>query len=553
MDKEYNKYYNKIIASFKTSYETTIKAISPEEHREISFYIPSLFRRWYYSAFIDESLTSPANLIHNLNLKFDENEDCFPHIRYSFNDLENPVFYIEKTDYDIENHPIFDDALTLLKRCSPIISLNELLETKDESLFDDLTVRDIGYVNYLISILINLGLLKKAPSINTFTYRPAKDAEKFFDDDKFEMLEKIVNATVSVFIGELADFLPVNEQFKKTMCDLVLKAQDTENIFDKLFSMLGLDMADVFNIDTSSIESGFDNVDFDINEADESDLMKHALVTGTFFIGVALDKHFLTPFSYYLQLFRPLYTLAFNMEEEMQMILEFKGDGEDSPMSLYSPCSFYSLTALGKKYSEKIKRTVKARVFKVKKFGDAPEFDMSEPISSSKTELLRLIDMVLSLASADKFEQNLFESPFASFDPDAPNILEVKIKIARDKRFWQSYFIPDTTSLDNFHKFISESFGFISDNVYYFTLPNSKGKTKIGGELTLKQLNLSNGFKFSYSLCDTVENYTGKADLNNPVTDFEIEVVYVVPDFIGNLDFKFLKASKLYNNALKKD
>jgi hypothetical protein len=75
-------------------------------------------------------------------------------------------------------------------------------------------------------------------------------------------------------------------------------------------------------------------------------------------MGILFDKYFLTPYGYYFKLINPYYGMPFDMVNEFMFIDSLAEDYgeiylEDYEDIMYSPCTSYSLSKLGREYYEK--------------------------------------------------------------------------------------------------------------------------------------------------------------------------------------------------------
>jgi hypothetical protein len=113
--------------------------------------------------------------------------------------------------------------------------------------------------------------------------------------------------------------------------DILKKPMETDDIFQCVYDTIGFSLDDLADAD---IDGSLDGVDA-------------AFLSGTFMMGIVLDKYFFTPFSYYLRFIRLDYVLPFDFSQELTYFLETYDTESDLSASFFAPCSKYTFTALG--------------------------------------------------------------------------------------------------------------------------------------------------------------------------------------------------------------
>jgi hypothetical protein len=109
---------------------------------------------------------------------------------------------------------------------------------------------------------------------------------------------------------------------------------ETDEIFDRAYQMLGISLEDMFGM----------------SPEDDLDEMEAAFLSGTYIMGVAIDRYFHMPFSYFLKLIRPHYMLPFDFGSEIIDFLDSPFEEDELYSNFFAPCSRYLLTDLGLRY-----------------------------------------------------------------------------------------------------------------------------------------------------------------------------------------------------------
>jgi hypothetical protein len=129
--------------------------------------------------------------------------------------------------------------------------------------------------------------------------------------------------------------LPENlftDHFVRTMLTDPL---ETDSLFERVYDILGYTLEDLVDLSMNPEGPDFESED-------------GLFLAGTFMMGIVMDRHFYTPFGYYLKLIKPHYVLPFDFENEMADFLSSNTTGEPEIFTaFYAPCSSYTLTDLG--------------------------------------------------------------------------------------------------------------------------------------------------------------------------------------------------------------
>jgi hypothetical protein len=116
--------------------------------------------------------------------------------------------------------------------------------------------------------------------------------------------------------------------------DILRNPMETDEIFQCVYETIGFSLDDLVEPEM----------------AEDMDGLDAAFLSGTFMMGILLDKYFFTPFSYYLRLIRPRYILPFDFEQELGYFVDAYESDNDVTAAFFAPCSEYTFTALGLSY-----------------------------------------------------------------------------------------------------------------------------------------------------------------------------------------------------------
>ncbi|MDR1704273.1 MAG: plasmid pRiA4b ORF-3 family protein [Clostridiales bacterium] len=524
---EYNNLINIITQLFIRRWNNGLKKMrSPKSRMLVRRYMPAIFRRWYFSALIEDSHLTPANLVEALN-----GEYGFPALRTprplgQKNDKPGQGPSFELADFNGDTHPFVDDMRYFLDSLNPAFDATALREGRIRTL-TGLSQDDPGYLEFLLEACVRLKLIKLTPSIKNDIGLVNGSYKRFFDNSPTVILRRVIDAATDLTVQRLSEILPIKKTFKSKLISYLKRPKSIDKIFDDIFYDSGIDILKLFEdfsqnsslmADLMSIAlDGADIKDFedhDLNNPgidsasaqgnDDTELnMQAEIMTGAFFLGVELDKCFLTPLGYYLRVIQPMYIIPFDVEEELESIGDMlKGMDEPAPL-IHAPCSEYTLTGLG----NLIMNTTAAST--APNAQDAPVRPQS-PADYGLPEGPALKKFIQSLESI------IGEASQAMYSEERPsNILALKLLDEKEPRLWINAEIPQEYTLSSLHLFITRIFNKPEGNDYSFFTggkENPFSEYKPGGgpgrqtdRVTLADLILGQGDELLY--CSyTVDN-----------------------------------------------
>ncbi|MCL2421637.1 MAG: hypothetical protein FWD03_07260 [Defluviitaleaceae bacterium] len=473
MSDPYTGYADAINQQFIKPFEAIVKACGKGQAGKLLPCLPNIYRRWYYSALVENTYLTPANLFESLNRQYGRLPNLSPNVRLKPEAKYAGVDFLYQ-EYSKNNHPVVGDFRRIIEFCQPDIALTETNELPDNLALEAsklLHMCDPFYASFLAGIALEMGFLVKIPSIHANRYQLVRGTEtqvaEISDD---EMFDKIVQATLSHASKSLSDIVPTpGLLFDEEYVTGILKEPiETDFIFQRLFDNVGADM-DMDELD-----------DLDIFE--EMEMLDMAVIQGTFLMGVFLDKYFLTPFGHYLKLIRPVYMLPFDFKNEISVFLEATADDNDDEVGLafYAPCSRYYLTELGLEYfNVKPNHANYLDIENKLLFSDISALFEKTPAKMSDIQHIRAI--------SEAFEQE-------------HRIYSIKVKYLSEPRLWLNIDVSDITNLHRLFLELAYYFDLDKNAEYTFypdeaenpfmayASPNQLRRTKKASEATLEEL-----------------------------------------------------------------
>lgn len=334
---------NRFVTAFWVAYENLFKdaslfgndELAHKYHMVILRNVPILYSKWLFSALIEETLLTPANLL-SAQMEYSNSESSVCSQIYLKSGSATDVFFEFKlTSYDINSHPVIEDLQIFCEHCADGYDLNQNDNYYDYSLLKRFSVPTRQYVSFLADLSLNLKLIKKLPSINSTKVQLTPVSKLFFKKSASDILTAIVKCTIDECVEQFSHMMPVNTYFKKSLFDMLYNPAPTEEFFKLVLSDINIDFEQFIEL-THSYE--------DLNEL-FSGMMD--LTSATFGIGIAFDKYFLTPFGAYLKLIQPVYLLPCSLEYEIRNLINCVDESVSEDTAIYSPCSGYFLTGIG--------------------------------------------------------------------------------------------------------------------------------------------------------------------------------------------------------------
>ncbi len=329
---------DRLTACFISGFENAYRQLKGVGKGTIMEYLSQMFKKWYYSALIEDTVLTPACV----NEYCGKSENVYPVLRTSsFQRLGK--LETENIVYSIDDHPICSDIRLIVKAFEGGMLLDDDLYMSQEDIkkLKGISMNDKSYILYLVMLATDMGFIEKMPSVgvNMFcTTEEADELDEIYDDDLLYLLfikaADIASSFLSDnFLGE--DFYVSHEN----ILEWLENPEPVDKIFEKAYGDIALDITDSFAMeDMSDVES--------------------ELTAKAYARGVSFDKWFLTPFCYYFRFIDMTYMYEFSFRDEITYFFnacainkEFK-DESIMDSVIYSPCTLYKLSRLGAEFFE---------------------------------------------------------------------------------------------------------------------------------------------------------------------------------------------------------
>lgn len=485
-EKSINKLLDVFFSGFKSLYETAEK----DEKDMLLKICPSLFRKWFYSALIDDTPLTPANLLRSIT----ENGLCIS-VKAFYDDSKNICFDYEKRFDSSEESIFINDIKYLCQKCIPAgeydFSSTENIFSLSEN-FENAFIKDGYYISYISLIAQKLGLISPMASINTVKYQVNNDVyNELFSLPPVEIHKKSVDIVLDIFIENISKQFqaPVSLFNKYKLLDIIKTSCITDEIFAYVYTAMGFDFEKIADLGQNA----------SLSEEDE------ALVSSVLFLGVLIDKWLITPLGYYMGLLSPAYASPYSFSEDYDYIRPVLTTGCDLSFELFAPANYYVLTDKGEEVFGCTQKNKKS--FTVN--GKVTDTDLDEIIQAYD-----IFTSVFSSSITKKQKSN--------------KIYRLKISFKNDSSLWKILEMPHKSTLSDLKEKINMFFGFPDSDSYGFEYNGNIYKTgekfkfiNSAEKITLDSLMLStesrmvfsNGFDKSLDLDITVEDIT-KAEKN---------------------------------------
>ena len=505
----------KLHALFDINFMEAYQQANPRKRRRIMPYMQSIYRRWYYSALIEETPLTPANLLEAICVHYGHTGAIYPvaHIR---NKTKLTGIDIQLLEYSLDNHPIVADMQLLMDYCTPHIDLHE------SHMFSTVQAMEVGglvslndplYAAFLLEIALEMKLIAKVPSVGVTRFKPNPDIDAIMAASPKDIFRGIVTAAITIASKGLQNLvmLPDSLFTQSYIRNLLMTPTTTDDIFAKVYELLGYDMDEVMNLTMN--EDGDDIGDLDLD-----------LLAGTFMTGVLLDKFFFTPFGHFMKLIRPLYILPFEFRNEVTDYVDTCDDPEEGAIAFFAPCSSYTLTDLGLEYLG-LEKT------------DDNYFD-----AAASTPFGQMKDTIFSskeaLAVFAEIARHLTPMPY---DPLPEDIYTFRVRLASDTAIWAHVQMPSDSTLDDMYVEIVDCLGLKdnSDYIFYhdktenpFAEYTSQRRAKRGrktSDTTLEELD----FQHQKQMLLVAYNQALPFGDEAPTLHLQLEMMHIKPPEVG--------------------
>ncbi|MDO4300226.1 MAG: hypothetical protein Q4D26_02405 [Clostridia bacterium] len=421
--------------SFLMEFESIYKSIRIKGKGCLIEYISAFFRKWYYSALIEDTIITP-NCIAEYGAGA---EYVYPVIKSkTINRIGS--LNISNIKYSLDNHPICFDFRGLVENFKNGIALDAdfKMDFCDIKKIDNITNYDSNYITYLFMLGMDLGYIEKMPSVGVSMYCTTGTADELDSISNKDLLIKLTEAAIKISASFLSDdFMGENYIVTESVIREWLKnPEPIDKIFEEAYGEIALEISDSILIE-------------------DMDEMERLITAKTYARGIILDKWFLTPFSYYFRFIDTTYMYEFSFYDEMMFLINavetnkvFKEETIiDS--AVYSPCTMYKLSKLGSDYFE-------------------IEYEDKIPYIFKNMKAEDILDAAIGNYEDGRFKiLNAYEPEF--------DVYNLRITDAEND-LWFNLEVKENMTLDNLHVYITNIFQtpvIICQSYRFYKLPAS--------------------------------------------------------------------------------
>ena len=436
---EYDNTINYFMELFDRCFYDSFSKLKKGQQSKVSNYLLSFFRRWYYSALIDDTLLSPANFVSELSRVHGKHVFSQPIISGEGEGGEAP----RMLQYSTECHPVVDDLKVFVDYCMPDIEVNEDLLVSEKDMFliaERVSIRDPFYVEYLNLLAIYFDILRDAPSIHSRHARVSENYDKLYSKSQKEIFFEIYEMTAKISASQINHVLPLNKGIINTayIFELLKNPVTTDSLFEKIYSSLGIDIAAFLEHDE------MDDIDLDEEGLDE---FYHMVMSSTFFLGITFDKYFHTLFGFYLKIITPEFLIPYDFDADFKFFIDVIKESGDLETALFSPCTYFHLTEFGKVVTGSN--------------GENPRGENVPGPFDDKLSIERAVKMIKIMYGDEEADADEVRSIVSDIFglPEITDIYEIKVSYMSDKKFWMALEIVPVNPLSILFLEICAAFG----------------------------------------------------------------------------------------------
>lgn len=469
---------------FTYSFGEAISTFTQTEQRKLLTLSPTFFKKWFFSAFFEDTVLSPANILNSYLVK---NKNEVAYFSYKVNSSlkgDNKYTYNISVD-SVACHSFINNLVELTEYCFPVGTFEEggmFPLAIPTSLGKKLTIADGFYFEYLMLMARRFNLITAMPSINTCKYQKnVKQCENFFLQGNKQILTLLTDAVFEIFEQKFAEMLqlPYKVINSSIMKSFLKECETTDDIYDKVYSTLGFD---------------FDKM-LKMAEVSSLSAENETLMSSAYFMGTVLDKWFFSPLGDYFKLLTPLYSVSYDFMNELDYVRPILLTGCDVSADVFSPCNYFSLTPIGEE------------ILGYK--NSNPKFqNISEDFGQQQIQLF-----LNSTLHIDRIKLTNY-----TMKNNSREIYTLKVKYMDDPSLWKTMQVPVDYTISKLYNLIATYFGFYKNNDYVFSIL-SKNKTTTSNS----QINRESHFRLEELLHS---NNLILSDSFDNFPDLEVSLVY---------------------------
>lgn len=470
---------------FSHSFGEALSTFTQTEQRKLLVLSPTFFKKWCFSAFFEDTVLSPANILNSYLIK-DKNEVAYFSYKVNSSAKGNNKYTYHISIDSVACHSFISNLIELTEYCFPVgtfeeggmfpLAIPDLLAKK-------LTITDGFYFEYLMLMAQRFNLITAMPSINTCKYQKnVKKCESFFNQSNKQILTLLTDEVFEIFNEKFAEILqlPYKVINSSIMKAFLKESVTTDDIYDKVYSALGFDFDKMLKMSEISLLSP------------ENEM----LMSSAYFMGTVLDKWFFSPLGDYFKLLTPLYSISYDFMNELDYVRPILLTRCDVSADIFSPCNYFSITPIGEE---------------ILSFENTnPRFqNISEDFSQQQIQLF-----LNSTLHADRIKITNYV-----IQNNNREIYTIKVKYTEEPKMWKTIQVPVDYTISKLFNLIATYFGFYKSDDYTFIIQNKNTATT-----SHSQINNTSRFRLNELLHSN--NLLLSDGLNN-FPDLEISLVCV--------------------------
>ena len=341
MDKPYFNYVKTLHSHFENGFMEIYRDLNKSTRRKILPHLHAIYRRWYYSTFVESTPFSPANFMSSICEYFEQEADIYPYpkLRTPSKVMGVDVYV---TEFSCENHPITADIAIVMEYAGPVIDIHEddcLMINQAAELAIMLSLKDASYAAFLFEMAMRMGLFEKVPALYVNRLQVSEKWDQVSKMQCRELLKQVLSTAIEYASSGIHRSCPLPNPVltPSFFHSLLINPISVEEVVFNTFKQNGFNLADAMSHNI---------LEQDVDEIDEDDESAN-LVYSAHMLGLAIDKYFLTPLGHFLRIVRPMYFFPLAFDDEIFGYAQLEDDPINKFFAFCAPAANFKLTRLG--------------------------------------------------------------------------------------------------------------------------------------------------------------------------------------------------------------
>lgn len=394
-----------LLGLFLNPYETMRQKMDEPCRRPLLDVAPLAFGKWYYSALAGDTILSPSNIL-SLDLEGENGTEYAYVMRTTPAEEQSDEEFLSEYSFSLmgyskEAHPLVEDLKALVDYCTPDRATDAqgfLLPEERKEILAQLTLNTEFYLEYLTRLAWIHGLFVPMPSIHTQRLQPAAECEGFLAQPTADILFQLGETACMLAAERFTDTMDLEDGIATPafFYERLQEHQEVDQLFVDFYKRVDVDIESIWQTPPENLNAE-----------------ERSIVSSFLFTGIMLDKWFLTPMSVFFHFIRPIvftpvrfYNLVNNLAALVLM-------GHNLGAELFTPPTYYSLTALGKAL-----------------------FSTAETKSPDRQKMPRTLPFAQLLAAVQQ-EAELRTRERLFLMEVVPDILSLRISHRKDEALWK--------------------------------------------------------------------------------------------------------------------